>query len=325
MTYPTSSDVSAGQPTAASHYNTLRADALRFGEPAADAATLADLFSRYEHNLRMEYLATHKIRVPGSVTAPVGIVINGIPLRSSANVDLAAGDVPSGAAATYYVFAVATAGSTTFTIDTSTSATEGEDQRLIGSFYWNGSAIVQDSIQTEYSSFLEAMIPIVRQHIVQGRLTLTSGTPVTTADASGGTIYFTPYKGNKVSLYSAGRADWIIHAFTELSASLAGIAIDKNVDVFLYDNAGTLTLNLVEWSNDTTRATALTVQDGVYVKNGALGYLYLGTLRTSASGTAADSVIQRFVWNYYNRITRQIYRTEDTDHTYDSGRCPQME
>ena len=92
--------------------------------------------------------------------------------------------------------------------------------------------------------------------------------------------------------------------------------IDKNVDVFLYDNAGTLTLNLVEWSNDTTRATALTIQDGVYVKNGALGYLYLGTIRTSASGTAADSVIQRFVWNYYNRITRQIYREEATDHTY---------
>ena len=205
MTYPTSSDVSAGQPTAANHYNYLRADALRFGEPVADAVNLADLFSRYEHNLRMEYLATNKIRVPATNIAPVGIVINGTPLRAVANVDLAA--APSGAAGMFYVFAVATPASTTFTIVISTSATEETDQRLIGSFYWGGSAIVQDSIQTEYSSFLESMLPIPRPHMVQGRLTLSTSTPVTITDVTGGTIYFTPYKGNKVSLYSAGRAD----------------------------------------------------------------------------------------------------------------------
>ena len=32
MTYPLSTTVSAGQPTAAAHYNHLRSDALRFGQ-----------------------------------------------------------------------------------------------------------------------------------------------------------------------------------------------------------------------------------------------------------------------------------------------------
>lgn len=37
--------------------------------------------------------------------------------------------------------------------------------------------------------------------ICQGRLTLTSGTPVTTSDVTAATtIYFTPYKGNRIAL-----------------------------------------------------------------------------------------------------------------------------
>ena len=39
MTYPLSSEVSSGQPTAAAQYNNLRRDALRLGQADADAAT----------------------------------------------------------------------------------------------------------------------------------------------------------------------------------------------------------------------------------------------------------------------------------------------
>ena len=42
MTYPLSSEVSSGQPTAAAQYNNLRRDALRMGQADADAATLAE-------------------------------------------------------------------------------------------------------------------------------------------------------------------------------------------------------------------------------------------------------------------------------------------
>ena len=41
-----------------------------------------------------------------------------------------------------------------------------------------------------------------------GRLTLTSGTPVTTNDVTAATtIYYTPYKGNAIQLYNG--TNWI--------------------------------------------------------------------------------------------------------------------
>ena len=44
-TYPSSLDVSAGQPTSIVQYNRLRADALRLGAPLADAVTQGSFFS----------------------------------------------------------------------------------------------------------------------------------------------------------------------------------------------------------------------------------------------------------------------------------------
>jgi hypothetical protein len=83
-------------------------------------------------------------------------------------------------------------------------------------------------------------------------------------------------------------------------------------DVFVYDNAGTLTLEKLAWTNDTTRATALTTQDGVYVKSGATTRRYLGTVRTTSTiGQTEDSFTKRFVWNLYNRRTR-VLRVRDT-------------
>ena len=101
-----------------------------------------------------------------------------------------------------------------------------------------------------------------------GRLTLTSGTPVTTSDVTGaGTLYYTPYTSGQIALYSGSA--WVVYTFTERSLSLT-LTSGKNYDVFLYDNSGTLTLELsAAWTNDTTRADALTTQDGVYVKSGA--------------------------------------------------------
>ncbi|MFA5458174.1 MAG: LamG domain-containing protein, partial [Synergistaceae bacterium] len=103
---------------------------------------------------------------------------------------------------------------------------------------------------------------IVDQSICQGRLTLTTGVPVTTSDVTAATtLYFTPYNGNLVGLYSG--ASWSVSAFSELSLSLSGYTANKNYDIWIYDNAGTLTLDSTIWTDDTTRATALTTQDGI--------------------------------------------------------------
>jgi len=145
-----------------------------------------------------------------------------------------------------------------------------------------------------------------------GRLTLTSGTPVTTADVTAATtLYYAPYGGcNQIQTYNG--FGWGTSAFTELSIAVPAVATQM-YDVFVYDNAGTLTLELTAWTNDTTRATALTTQNGVYVKTGALTRLYLGSVRTVASGQLNDSLALRHVWNYYHRVERLLARYEGTD------------
>lgn len=151
-----------------------------------------------------------------------------------------------------------------------------------------------------------------------GRLTLTSGTPVTTTDVTAaGTLYFTPFIHNRVALFNG--KTWSLYTFSEVSLSLS-ISSGTNYDVFLYDNAGTLTLETVAWTNDTTRATALATQDGVYVKNGATSRLYLGTIRASGTNTCEDSYGgahqaggKRFLWNAYNRVPRSLGVKDTTD------------
>lgn len=150
------------------------------------------------------------------------------------------------------------------------------------------------------------------QGIVQGRLTLTSGVPVTTTDVTGATtIYFTPYKGNRISLYDGTR--WKLYALTEISLALGTLSDDLPYDVFIYDNAGTLTLVFVAWSTGTTRATALATQDGVLVQDGTPARRYLGTFRTETTTTVDDSVARRTLINYYNKQPRPFRAIDTTD------------
>ena len=147
----------------------------------------------------------------------------------------------------------------------------------------------------------------------QGRLTLTTATPVTTADVTAATtLYFTPYKGNKVGLYD-GTSKWKVYGISELSIAIPATT-STMYDAFVYDNAGTPTLELTAWTNDTTRATALTTQNGVLVKTGATTRLYVGSFRTTGvSGQTEDSNTKRYVWNYHNRVFRRMYVRDTTD------------
>lgn len=141
------------------------------------------------------------------------------------------------------------------------------------------------------------------------RLTLTSGTPVTTSDVTGGTtIYCTPHGGNQISLYDGTR--WNVRTSAEFSLALGTLTASLPYDVFCYDNSGTPTLEFLAWTDDTTRATALTHQDGILVKSGDATRRYLGTFYTTSTTTTEDSATKRYVWNYYNRARRHLYRFE---------------
>ena len=149
--------------------------------------------------------------------------------------------------------------------------------------------------------------------ICEGRLTLTSGTPVTTADVTGATsVFFAPYAGNRIALYD-GSSDWNVRTFTEITIAVGTLDAGKPYDLFAYDNSGTVTFDApLAWTNDTSRATALTTQNGVLVKTGATTRRYIGTLYTTATTTTEDSYAKRFLWNYYNRVTRPMRVLEAT-------------
>ena len=149
--------------------------------------------------------------------------------------------------------------------------------------------------------------------ICEGRLTLTSGTPVTTADVTGATsVFFAPYAGNRIALYD-GSSDWNVRTFTEITIAVGTLDAGQPYDLFAYDNSGTVTFDApLAWTNDTSRATALTTQNGVLVKTGATTRRYIGTLYTTATPTTEDSYAKRFLWNYYNRVTRPMRVLEAT-------------
>lgn len=155
-----------------------------------------------------------------------------------------------------------------------------------------------------------------------GRLTLESGVPVSTTDQTAKTtIYWTPYNGAAMDLYDG--ADWQrLTNIAETSLALGTLTSGKNYDVFGYNNSGTFALELsAAWTNDTTRANALALQDGIYCKSGTLTRRYLGTFRTTSTTTTEDSGGgvttqvggKRFLWNAYNRARRHLKVFDDAN------------
>lgn len=160
-----------------------------------------------------------------------------------------------------------------------------------------------------YAVYATAPIDI---SVVEGRLTLTSGTPVTTADVTAATnIFFTPYNGNRITLYNG--ANWDTFTFSELTLPLGTLTPSICYDVFAVLKGGTVSLEMLAWSSATARATALTTQDGVLVKTGDATRRYLGTFYTLTATTTEDSKSSRLLWNYYNRKARTMLATDTTN------------
>jgi hypothetical protein len=172
---------------------------------------------------------------------------------------------------------------------------------------WNNAYF--QALYDEVDDYVQASVA----GVCQGRITLTTAVPVTTSDVTAATtVRFAPYKGYRVGLYDG--SEWKLYTFTELSLSLGSDAADTNYDLFAYNSSGTVTIERLAWTNATTRATALTTQNGVLVKSGQTTRRYLGTYRTTGTvGQTEDSFAKRFVWNYHNRVRRGLRVTECTD------------
>lgn len=154
-------------------------------------------------------------------------------------------------------------------------------------------------------------------NLFQARLSADPSTPVTIVDEIDvSAIHLVPYKGNNVGLYNG--TTWESHTLstyiTHVCSSDSPDAANTVFDVFVYDNAGTLELEVVAWASSTARATGLAVQDGVYVQTGDTTKRYCGTFSTTAvEGMTEDSKAKRYIWNYYNRSLRQMKVAETTD------------
>lgn len=153
-----------------------------------------------------------------------------------------------------------------------------------------------------------------------GRLTLATKNAIPESDLTAqATLYYTSvtnddgvlantfqivvFDGTRLRLYSSA----------EISLSLTGLLTASTPhDVFIYDNSGTLTLEVLAWTNGTTRATALAAQSGQLVKTGATSRRYLGTLYATGTGTTADAAATRYLYNAYNQAVRELMLQEST-------------
>lgn len=206
---------------------------------------------------------------------------------------------------------------------------------MLAEFRWKSTAAInQLTFSTDGTAFTNGSIFLlcgianrstqaltVGPMVPQARLTTESGVPVSTSDrTSQSTLYWTPYNGNRVRLFTNGA--WTEYILNEKSLALSALTSGKNYDVFAYDSGGQPTLELsTAWTNDTTRASALATQDSVYVKSGDASRLWLGTIRTTSTTTTEDSGGgvttqvggKRYVWNAYNQVRRELSVFDSTD------------
>lgn len=165
---------------------------------------------------------------------------------------------------------------------------------------------------------------------MSGRLTLTTGVPVTTSDVTGSSsVFFTPYNGNLVTIWNGTM--WVPYVFSQIGRTLTGLTSGKNYDVYGYVNSGSFTLDYVAWTNDTDRAISIEWLHGIQTNasqiTGVISgnvvsanqAILLGTIRTTSTTTTEDSVTKRFVSNALNPVPKLLARSDYVNsHTYSS-------
>lgn len=165
---------------------------------------------------------------------------------------------------------------------------------------------------------------------IGGRLTLTSGVPVTTADVAGATsIFLTPYSGQFVPGYNG--VEWVQY---DVGGEIS-LALDSNAAHTGYHQLGKLFDLFVEvstgvprlvsgpaWTSTTVRAQAISQLNGLWTNTASMVTkfdtsaatltvpanqgLYVGTFGATANGQTGDLASGRNLWNFFNRKPRKL-------------------
>ncbi len=311
MTYPNSSAVVAGQATEADQYNFLRNDALCLGGDPTNSGTLLDLLYQKTGAIRLTRASKTSIRLEADPDDPCALMINGkIFVRKSPDtLSISSDDFPD--AGRYFLYAVGAADGS-FSLRTGgVSAPSGG--RLVGVFFWSGNGVVPGTVHN--SQEWERIKSTMTASAVCGRLSLVPDEPVPDADIrQAETLYFTPYRGNVVSLYLGEY--WELFSFSELSLRLTGLQRGIPNDVFLVVDEDGLKLSTLSWGTSAARPSGmLTRQDGVRVMGGDSSKRYLGSFVLNDSGFGEDSCTGRLLWNENHRLPRPLLSRLSTTKT----------
>jgi len=122
------------------------------------------------------------------------------------------------------------------------------------------------------------------------RITLQAGTPIMTSNVtSASTVIVTLFNGNLISLWTGSA--WQTRTFSETSISISGFAANSVWDVFAFWTGSAVSFETLIWTNQTTRATAVTLQDGVWCKSGDKTRRYVGSFGTTGVTGQTEFVI----------------------------------
>lgn len=281
---------------------------------------------------------------------------------ASANASDAAGNFPRFymASGTYKLRAETAAGSLIWewdNIDTALSAGAGALPVNAGGTGATTAAGARTNLDVPSNSELAALASDISaltssiQAIIgqpQGRLTLTTGTPVLSGGVSAGTaVYYTPYTGTQIPIY--GGTIFGVKTFAELTLTLNSNHVANAIyDVFVWEESGVVTVGTgPAWNTATAGAgargsgagtTELTRLSGIFVnansmttRNGATTYsvaanraTYVGSISMDGTNGQVSCNVdwgqsRRWgVWNAYNR-EKVILRVGDNTATWTYG------
>jgi len=172
-------------------------------------------------------------------------------------------------------------------------------------------ALGTNTTQIATTALMQGSLP----SLAQGRLTLTSGTPIPTSDVTGATnVYWTPYGGNRIALVYSGVL--CMFTFAEITLALGTLTSGLPYDVFAYYTGSAVAVESLAWTNGTTRATNIvltgTGAEGFYTKSGDATRRYLGTFYTTSTTTTEDSAVKRFLFNADNPVPKPLVAVDTT-------------
>ncbi len=109
---------------------------------------------------------------------------------------------------------------------------------------------------------------------------------ITPMGVSRSTVYFSPFRGNRISIHDG--STWQFYSFSEITLSLSALIANVTYDVFAFSSAGTVTLETLAWKKVTASNSPTSGSNKVINVSDTTG-LTIGSLVTVKDGTSNES------------------------------------